>query len=82
MDSTVFDFVWRDIVRRQYASAEAIDKTQYPDLSRHALKEVSEFAGLPAPDSGHELNLRRVYANSMMIDWKSELNRILGADSQ
>lgn len=79
MDSTVFDCVWQDIVRRQYALAEAIDNARHPDLSTHALKQVAEFAQLPSPDSGHELNLRRVCANSMLIDWKSELNRSISA---
>lgn len=81
MDSTVFDFVWREIVRRQYASAAAIDKNRYPEIHRKALNEVSTFDQLPSPDSGHQLNLRRVCAYSMMMNWESEINRSLRPNS-
>lgn len=82
MLETVFDFVWQDIVRRQFASADAIDKARYPEIHRQALNQVAEFGRLPIPESGHELNLRRVSAYSMMMNWQSEMSCSLSSHSQ
>ena len=72
MDSTVFNLVWQGVLRRQYCSANAIDKTKYPEISQQALDEVAEFGRLPPPDSGHELNVRRVRAHLMQVSWETK----------
>lgn len=82
MSSTVFDLVWQDIVSRQWALADEIDKARYPEVSSQAMNEVAEFALLPSPNSGHELNVRRVFAYAMMTNWQSLLNRSTSSHSQ
>lgn len=52
MASVVFDCVWQEIVRRQYASADVIDKAECPEISTQVLKQVAEFARLPLPAQG------------------------------
>ena len=69
MSEPVFELVWQDIVARQFASANAVDKVRFPELSAAALNQTAEFAKLSIPVSGHELNIRRVSAYSMVQAW-------------
>jgi hypothetical protein len=79
MRTECFEFVWRQVHERHSTAAVKFDRDLFPDLSRRAIAEAAEFAARPVPDSGHQLNLRRVDAYTMKLNWATELQRSTSA---
>ncbi len=76
MQTSDCELLWRQIHERLTTAAMTINGERFPALSAHARAEATSFSGLALPATGHEMNLRRVAAGSMVARWTSESSRM------
>ena len=64
--------VWQALCNRQKAQFDAVSRGAAETLASRAEREMVAFENQHAPETAHELNVRRVEAGRMAESWRAE----------